>query len=154
MKIARGSELVSPCGMNCALCSSYLALKNDVKSKGVRMPCCIGCRPRNKTCAFLKKHCSKLLNGEVTFCFECGSFPCDRLKTIDNRYKTRYRMSMIDNLNFIKANGVEEFLNKQAEFWKCSGCGGLICCHNGICYNCGIDNLKIKKRKYRWEETQ
>jgi len=64
MKAVRDSELVSPCGMNCAVCSGYLAFKNDVKRKGIRMPYCLGCRPRNKNCAFLKKHCSKLSNGE------------------------------------------------------------------------------------------
>ena len=34
-------ELVAPCGMNCAVCSGYLALKHDVKSKGVKMPYCL-----------------------------------------------------------------------------------------------------------------
>lgn len=38
------SELVAPYGMNCALCSEYLALKYDVKSKGIRIPYCEGCR--------------------------------------------------------------------------------------------------------------
>src|SRR3972149_296733 len=87
MKTAHNSisDLIAPCGMNCTLCASYLALQNEVKSKGIRVPYCAGCRPRNKKCAFLKKQCSKLLNGEVTYCFECTSFPCDRLKTIDNR---------------------------------------------------------------------
>jgi hypothetical protein len=30
-------ELIAPCDMNCAVCSGYIALKNDVKKKGVRM---------------------------------------------------------------------------------------------------------------------
>jgi hypothetical protein len=126
MKAERDSELVSPCGMNCALCSGYLAFKNDVRRNDIRMPYCTGCRPRNKNCAFLKKHCSKLQNGEVTFCFECTSFPCERLKTIDNRYKSRYRMSMIENLSFIKDNGIEKFLKEQNETWKCKTCGHTV----------------------------
>ena len=146
------SELVSPCGMNCALCSGYLALKNDLKTKSIKLSYCTGCRPRNKKCAFLKKHCSKLSNGEVTFCFECSSFPCDRLKAIDARYKALYRMSMIDNLVFIKENGIEKFLESQKQHWKCKKCGELVCCHNGICYNCSSDELRNKKQKYRWEE--
>jgi hypothetical protein len=102
MKKAINPALIAPCGMNCALCSGYLALKNDIKNKGIRLINCPACRPRNKKCAFLKEHCSKLSKGEVTFCFECASFPCDRLRTIDNRYRSRYRLSMIENLNFIK----------------------------------------------------
>jgi len=146
----RNQDLIAPCGMNCGLCASFLALKNEVKAKGVKMPYCIGCRSRKKNCAFLKKHCSKLLKEEGTFCFECTSYPCDHLITLDSRYKARYRMSMIENLNFIKTEGMEKFLEKQDELWKCQDCGALICCHNGICFNCGLEELRIKKEKYRW----
>jgi hypothetical protein len=152
MKTAIDPALIAPCGMNCALCSGYLALKNDVKNKGIRLINCLGCRPRNKKCAFLKGHCSKLSKGEVAFCFECASFPCGRLRTIDNRYRSRYRMSMIENLNFIKENGIEKFLEDQEETWKCQNCGELISCHNGLCFNCDLKKLKNKKQKYRWNE--
>jgi ribosomal protein L32 len=146
------ADLVAPCGMNCALCANHLALANDVKSKGIKMPYCAGCRPRNKKCAFLKKQCSKLLDGKVSFCFECNHFPCEPLKKIDSRYKTRYRMSMIENLHFIKENGVQRFLEEQEKLWKCPNCGEMICCHNGVCFNCGLEKLKRKKERYRWSE--
>ncbi|MCW4009886.1 MAG: DUF3795 domain-containing protein [Candidatus Bathyarchaeota archaeon] len=154
MNTPENVELVAPCGMNCALCSSYLAAKTDVKSKGVKIPYCIGCRPRGKTCAFLKKRCQKLLNGEVNFCFECASFPCDNLKALDRGYRKRYRMSMIDNLKFIKESGMESFLASQRQVWKCDKCDGLICCHNGLCFNCDLEKLKEKKQKYRWDNQQ
>jgi hypothetical protein len=144
------SDLIAPCGMNCALCASNLALRNDLKSKGIKIPYCIGCRARNKKCAFIKKKCSKLLKGEVAYCFECNSFPCDRLKTLDNRYKSRYRMSMIENLNFIKQHGMRNFLAEQEKRWKCPRCGEMVCCHNGVCFNCELDKLRQKKEKYRW----
>lgn len=144
--------LIAPCGMNCALCSAYLALKHDLRAKGIRMIQCVGCRPRNKKCAFLKKQCSKLSKGEVTFCYECKSFPCNRLRTIDERYRTRYRMSMIDNLQFIREHGIEKFLEEQEKSWKCKTCGEMICCHNGLCYKCDLEKLKNKKQKYRWNE--
>jgi hypothetical protein len=143
-------DLIAPCGMNCGLCASYLALRNEVKAKGFKMPYCSGCRPRKKNCAFLKKYCSKLSNEEVKYCFECNSFPCDRLKTIDDKYKSRYRMSMIENLNLIRKEGIGRFLEKQDRLWKCQDCGALICCHNGICFKCGLEKMKSKKEKYRW----
>lgn len=152
MKTCTDPELISPCGMNCALCSSYLSMKNDLKAKGIRMPYCTGCKPRNKNCAFLKKKCSKLSGKEVTFCFECINFPCDRLKKIDQRYNERYRMSMIDNLRFIKEKGIETFLKNQEKHWKCKTCGGMVCCHNGICYNCELDKLRKREQKFRWDE--
>jgi hypothetical protein len=135
MSLGIDPVLIAPCGMNCALCAGYLALKNDFRAKGIRTVNCSGCRPRNKKCAFLKGHCSELSKGDVTFCFECASFPCDRLRKIDKRYRSRCRMSMIENLNFIKENGMEKFLDNQEKTWKCQNCGELISCHNGLCFS-------------------
>ena len=104
-------EFVAPCGMNCAVYSAHLALRHDVKSKGIRIPYCEGCRHRK--CAFLKKRCQLLLNKKVSFCYECSDFPCERLKHIDNRYKTHFHMSLISNLEYIKDNGMSKFLNLQ-----------------------------------------
>jgi hypothetical protein len=154
LKATANTELIAPCGMNCALCSRYLALKNKVRSKGVRMAYCTGCRPRNRTCAALKKKCEKLLNREVTFCFECNSFPCDILRKIDTKYKARYRMSMIENLNFIRDKGIDKFLEAQEKRWKCPICSEMVCCHNGICFICGLTKLKSKKEKYLWDDEQ
>ena len=146
------TEIIAPCGMNCALCSGYLALQYDVKSKGIRMPYCKGCRPRDKNCAFLKKKCELLLNKSVMFCFECPDFPCERLNRLDKRYQTLFRMSMIQNLKYLKQKGMAAFLKTQEEEWRCPTCGSVICCHNGICFSCSVDKLQTKKKLYRWEE--
>jgi len=145
-------ELIAPCGMDCAVCSGYLALKNNVKAKGVRMPYCKGCRPRDKKCAFLKKRCELLLNHKVEFCYECEKFPCENLKHIDKRYKTFFHTSLIDNLNFIKEHGLAEFVELQKKKWQCPDCDEVICCHNGICFSCGLEKLKHKKKLYRWKD--
>jgi hypothetical protein len=146
-------ELVAPCGMNCAVCSGYLASKHDVKIKGIRMPYCEGCRLRDKKCAFLKKRCELLLNNKVDFCYECKDFPCERLKRIDKRYQTFFRMSLIDNLELIKRSGMSKFLETQEKKWQCLECGAeVVCCHNGICFNCSLDKLRSKKKLYRWED--
>ena len=144
-------DLIAPCGMNCGICSSYLAFKYNVKQKGIKIPCCKGCRPRGKLCAFLKKKCSLLLNNSIQYCHQCNDFPCKNLNGIDKRYRTLYRMSMVENLSAIKAKGIEVFLREQEETWKCPECGEVICCHNGVCFNCGIEIIKRRKQKYRWE---
>lgn len=131
--------------MNCAICSGYLALKHDVKSKGIKMPYCSGCRIRDKKCAFLKKRCQLLMENKVKFCYECGDFPCERLKHIDERYRTFFRMSMIDNLRFIKEKGMPQFLMADEKKWQCPKCGDAICCHNRTCFNCNVDNLRKKR---------
>jgi hypothetical protein len=148
----KNADLVAPCGMNCGICSGYLASTHDIKKLGVRMSYCAGCRPRDKHFSFLKKRCRPLTENRVNFCYECPDVPCDRLKTIDKRYRERYRMSMLDNLAFIKDHGIDAFLKKEEEKWQCPYCSGTICCHNGICFDCGIDRLKAKTELYRWEE--
>ncbi|MFC1921326.1 DUF3795 domain-containing protein [Chloroflexota bacterium] len=144
--------LIAPCGMNCAICSGYLSMKNDVKSKGLGMPYCAGCRPRDKKCAFIKKKCDLVLNAKVQYCYECDDFPCKNLEHLDKRYSELYRMSMVENLEYIRDNGVDKFLDKEEEKWRCPECGETICCHNGICFSCGVDKLRNKKNKYRWED--
>ena len=49
-----------------------------------------------------KKTCEKFNEGKFKYCFLCNSYPCSRLRYLDKRYKTKYSMSMIDNLNSIK----------------------------------------------------
>lgn len=147
------AALIAPCGMNCGICSGYLAMKYDVHGQGLRMGYCAGCRPRDKQCAFIQKSCRLLFSGDVEYCYECNEFPCRNLKHLDKRYRESYRMSMIDNLEHIRDNGMEKFLEQQKEKWQCPECGGVICCHNGICFGCGIEKLKNKKgNKYRWED--
>jgi hypothetical protein len=145
-------ELIAPCGMNCALCSGYLAKKNNIKEKGIKMPYCDGCRPRDKKCAFLKKRCQLLLDNKIIYCYECKDSPCHELKTIDKRYRERYRMSMIENLNFIREKGIDKFLLSERKKWQCGNCSEFICCHNGLCFRCDIKELGKLKNKYRWEQ--
>jgi len=144
--------LIAPCGMNCGICSSYLALKQDIKSRGIRMPYCSGCRSRNKQCAFIKKRCGLLTGGLVQYCYECKDFPCANLLRLDKKYRACYRMSMVENLECIKAKGIQQLIDAEKEKWRCPECGQVICCHNGICFACGLDRLRDKQKKYRWED--
>ncbi len=144
-------KLIAPCGMNCVLCVSYLAMKNDLNNKGFQKRYCPGCLPRGKNCTFMKDQCALLRKGLVRFCYECEDFPCNRLKALDKRYSTKYHMSMIENLEFIKEHGIESFLKKEETKWRCPECGSEICCHNGLCMSCDLDTLR-RNKKYRWDE--
>ncbi len=144
-------RLIAPCGMNCGVCVSYLAMKNELGKQGFKKKYCAGCLPRGKNCTFMKNHCDLLGKGLVRFCYECADFPCGRLKALDTRYRAKYHMSMIENLEFIKEQGIERFLEKEEVKWRCHECGEAICCHIGLCLNCGLDKLRLNK-KYRWDE--
>jgi hypothetical protein len=117
--------LIAPCGMNCGLCVNYLALKNDLNKHGFKRMYCPGCIARGKHCVFMKEHCKLLGDGLVRFCFECKDFPYKRLKALDKRYRTRYHLSMIENLEFIKKQGIQRFLTNEDEKWACRDCEGV-----------------------------
>jgi predicted enzyme related to lactoylglutathione lyase len=127
-------DLIAPCGMNCRICLGYFGYQASGKKRKMK---CIGCKPRDKSCAFLKKFCRKLTKKEINYCFECSDFPCVHLKKIDELYRKRYNMSMIENLEHIRDNGIDNFLKQQEKKYKCPECGGVICVHNGKCYSCG-----------------
>ena len=126
-------ELIAPCGMNCGICLGFFGYTmngNKRKSK------CTGCNPSGKSCAHLKKFCERLRKKEIEYCYECHDFPCTHLEKLDNKYRERFDMSMINNLESIRDNGMDNFLKQQEKIYKCPECGGTICVHNGFCYNC------------------
>ena len=102
-------KLIAPCGMNCAICRAYLRTNNP----------CHGCnnaeQNKPKTRLFCKLRTCKKRKGR--FCYACTDFPCDRLKRLDNRYQTKYGMSEIENLKYIRDNGIKEFLEKERKRW-------------------------------------
>ena len=114
------------------------------------MPYYEGCRPRYKKCAFLKKRYDLLLSNKVEFCCECQEFSCEKLKHIDKRYQTFFRMSLIQNLESIERNGMSKFLESQEVRWRCPKCGEAICCHNGLCFNCDLDEYVIRTNCICW----
>jgi len=107
--------------------------------------------PCGMNCTFMTKQCDLLGKGLVRFGYECENFPCRRLRDLDKRYRTKYHLSMIENLEFIRKHGMEGFLEKESVKWQCPECGGVICSHNGLCLNCSLDTLR-RNRKYRWGE--
>jgi len=133
------TELVAPCGMDCSTCSAYLAFLNGIPRKRGRISHCRGCRPRNKQCAYLKGQCDLLPRNKIEFCFQCGRYPCERLRHLDQRYRASYGVSPIQNLEEIRARGIETFIRNQQKRHGCATCGGMISVHNKKCFVC--DNV-------------
>lgn len=126
------ATLIAPCGMNCGLCSGYLRDKK-------RCPGCNGeDENKPKYCIVCRiKTCAELAGSEVKLCYACAKFPCLRLRQLDKRYRTKYGMSMIENLEMIHEIGVDEFVTRQKKRWTCPECGSLICVHKVGCLACG-----------------
>ena len=126
------AAMIAPCGMNCALCIGHLRERKP----------CAGCHGDDAdkpghcvTCRIV--HCEELAKVDLPFCYACGSFPCTRLKRLDKRYRTKYGMSMLENLAFIEAQGLEAFVRNERLRWACPECGSLICVHRETCMACG-----------------
>jgi hypothetical protein len=125
------NNLIASCGMNCGICLGYLREKNR----------CFGCRSIDKSSCCKKciiKNCLILKKNKMKFCSDkCYKYPCLRLKNLDKRYKNKYGMSMIENLENIKKIGIRDFVKSEKDKWKCKKCGSVICVHRSFCLKCG-----------------
>ena len=124
-------ELIAPCGINCRICRAYLRQRNK----------CPGCRESdfNKpvTRVFCKiKNCDELKKNNWDYCIKCKKFPCENMNKLDKRYRSRYNMSTIENLQYIRDKGINKFLKQQEKKYQCPECGGVICVHDRNCYSC------------------
>lgn len=113
-------NLIAPCGMNCGICKAHLRENNP----------CHGCRNAEKNYPQTRVNCKIRIytKRKGDFCFECDEFPCARLKHLDERYRTHYNMSEIDNLKYIKDKGIEKFVDKESK--KYISEKGVFCVHD------------------------
>ncbi len=128
---ASSKELIAPCGMNCRLCYAFLRERKP----------CPGCRSDDRRklesrTACRIKNCAKMVDTNTKYCFGCDSFPCARLSHLDQRYRTKYGMSMIENLEKIRKSGIRNFIRNEKERWRCPNCGELLCVHKPECLHC------------------
>lgn len=92
--------------MNCGVCLHYLRAEN-------KCPGCFTGRKVNSRPIKCGRRLCKSRTG--VFCFECNKFPCDSIERLDARYREKYGMSEIENLLYIRDNGIDEFLKSQGK---------------------------------------
>lgn len=143
--------MIAPCGMNCSLCIGHLREKKK----------CTGClghdRDKPEYCRSCKVVvCEKRKTLPSQMCYECPKFPlptsigyrtasgskaCARIKQLDKRYREKYGMSMIENLLYIKENGMDAFLAHEEKRWACPDCGTTLSVHRAECLKCGKERI-------------
>lgn len=140
MKEAELNSNIAPCGMNCSLCIGYQRSKKPCggcNSGNLNKPAhCVDC---------IIKNCVQLENHDEKYCYTCEKFPCRRLRNLDQRYRLRYGMSMIANLESIKKNGMVQFIDGEINKWTCSSCKNLMSVHREVCQHCGSENRYFGK---------
>ena len=128
---AEGIEeiMFAPCGMNCMVCYKHCYHKKP----------CDGCLKTDKG---KPEHCRKcrikdcVRQKELSFCFECGEYPCKQIKNLEKSYLTRYGASLMENSRCVKDNGLPVFMAEQKERFTCPVCGGIISLHDRECSEC------------------
>jgi len=113
-------NLIAPCGINCGVCRAYLRSNNP----------CHGCRNANENIPKTRANCKIRIcdKRKGKFCCDCEKFPCERLSHLDERYRTKYSMSEIENLKFIKEKGISKFLDHEEKRWVSAK--GVFCVHD------------------------
>ncbi|MFA7253376.1 MAG: DUF3795 domain-containing protein [Patescibacteria group bacterium] len=111
-------DMIAPCGMDCAVCVGHLRIKNKCPGckNGPTIPHCQKCRI--KLC----------LDKKGEYCSDCAKFPCTRLKSLDKRYREKYSMSEIANLEFIRDKGMDLFLASERRKYQSEE--GTFCVHD------------------------
>lgn len=121
--------MFAPCGMNCLVCYKHCYHKKP----------CAGCLKSDRG---KPEHCRKcrikdcIRDKNISYCYECSSYPCIQLKSLEKSYNTRYHTSLMDNSKSVQELGVEDFLEKQRGKYLCPVCGGIISLHDGECSDC------------------
>jgi hypothetical protein len=120
------AHLIAPCGMNCGICMAHLRERN--RCPGCRSPGWLHRNCRIRTCADMPGK----------YCFSCSAFPCRNVQRLDARYRKKYGMSMIENLEAIRTGGIRKFVAGEKERWACPACGGTVNVHRHCCTKCGM----------------
>jgi hypothetical protein len=123
------SIMFAPCGINCKVCYKHCCHKKP----------CVGCL---KDDLGKPEHCRKceikkcIKEKGLSYCYECTDYPCKRIKYLEQSYHMRYQASIMDNSEFVRLYGLEEFMKKQKEQYTCPKCGGIISLHDRACSEC------------------
>jgi len=145
-------KMVGICGLYCGTCPSYLAYrKNDMdqlekmsQEKGYSIEeircdgClsdkvsvhCVDCRHGFRKCAAEK---------QVKWCFQCDAFPCQRLEDFTDVHIVNgisHHKHIIDDLAYMKENGIELWVETQEKAARCPGCGETLYWFDRECASC------------------
>jgi len=132
------TNMFTPCGMNCMVCYKHCYHKKP----------CAGClnHEQNKP-----EHCRKckikdcVRERGISYCYECGKYPCLQIKNLERSYRQRYQTSLLSNSEFVRINGLSAFMAWQKQLYSCPKCGGIISIHDKECSEC--------QKKLKMEET-
>ena len=143
---------VGICGLYCGSCPSYLAFRKNDAARIEKMSREKGCSADELRCDGclsnrVSVHCRDCRHGfrrcaaekQVTWCFECPDFPCERLeKFVDVHIVdgiSHHEHIIAENAD-LKLRGVEAWVKKQEKAARCPGCGETLYWCDRECPSC------------------
>ncbi len=123
--------MFAPCGVNCTVCYKHLGKKP-----------CPGCRGEDDA---KPAHCRKcrikycVEEKGLAHCLACEQFPCKYIRALDKSYRARYGASPVANGLDVGEHGVQAFMARQRQAYRCPACGGVLSLQDGVCSGCAVE---------------
>ncbi len=139
--------LVGYCGLYCGGCPEFQktqAGNPSVGEDGKPIPC-DGCKSGRVTawCTECEiKKCNRRKG--LSFCSECGEYPCDILSDFMHMEKYVYHMEITEDFEQMKTTGIETWYQKKEQEYYCNSCNHLNNWFEQECTGCGT---KLKNGK-------
>ena len=124
-------EVVGICGLFCETCPVYASGNCQGCLSEHVAEACVVCRHGFRDCA--REH-------NVTWCCECGDFPCDRLRVFkDAHYENgiSHHEHILEYVSRQREIGIENWAAEQEELNACPDCGTMIIWYEDRCRGCG-----------------
>jgi len=161
----RIKDLVGICGIYCGTCPKYLAprdrdtafLEKTSRESGLPLEKirCDGCLSDNvypscRDCRHGFRRCAE--EHGVTWCFQCLEFPCSRLRgflPIHVVNGVSHHARLIEELEYLKAHGIEKWVEKQEKAGSCPACGKTLYWYARECPACRfpIETPSVENRR-------
>ncbi len=124
-------EVTGICGLFCETCPAYIAEMCSGCLSDHVADFCKDCRHGFRDCA--KEH-------KVTWCNECGDFPCDRLRKFKDCHiedGISHHEHIMDYVSRQRETGVEAWVKEMEEKCACPDCGTINIWYARKCRTCG-----------------
>jgi hypothetical protein len=156
-------HLAAACGTYCGACPAYLAKHSeDAQSKMKRQKrvssgpakalkgippsnwmdglLCDGCLSGGVLAAHCKT-CNIRLHAankqKDSRCTDCEELPCNRITNLINMGSYLHRLEYLPNLKKIREMGVQKWVKKEEERWRCPKCNLPMSWYDAECAGCG-----------------
>jgi len=134
------------CGLYCGACDVLLA---NQEGRHTEMAIQAGNIPENFEChgcksSRISQWCGQCgirkcaIEKGVGLCIDCNNFPCESWQRFftDQKY-ARYHKYALNNMQTIKSDGMQTWLEQQAKQWRCPHCGKDSAWPDDHCRQCG-----------------